>query len=128
MEVRPCCDRKRIRGPNNAGEMVCPVHCSKCGHERKYETYLGFCNACHAGGACSDRKKSFYIDNEAETTVFVSVLMPFHDGSGVATVLGVHSTKEKAEAHCYRAVKALGYDQPTAIFEQNLDKGCDNVF
>lgn len=43
-----CCDRPKTRGPNISGQMVCPVHCSQCGHDRnKYEDYLGFCSACY---------------------------------------------------------------------------------
>ncbi len=57
--------------------------------------------------------------------VFVATLMPFHDGSGTVRVIGVHSTKEMAEAHLYRGLRALGYDQPTEIFEVTLDRGCD---
>ncbi len=60
-----------------------------------------------------------------KSKLFVAVLMPFHDGSGEAQLLGVYSTKEKAEANCYRALKTLGYDQPTKIFETVLNEGCN---
>ncbi len=57
--------------------------------------------------------------------VFVATLMPFHDGSGTVRVVGVYSIKERAEAHLFRALRALGYDQPTEIFEIVLDRECD---
>ncbi len=58
-----------------------------------------------------------------ETVLFVAALLPFHDGSGSFSVLGIYSIKEKAEAQCYRALRALGYDQPTGIFVCVLDQG-----
>lgn len=56
-----------------------------------------------------------------EIKVFVAMLLPFHDGSGLASILGVYSNREKAESNCYRAMRNLGYDQPTSIFESVLD-------
>ncbi len=35
------------------GKMVCPIHCSKCGHNRKFEDYLDFCRVCHVGDPCN---------------------------------------------------------------------------
>ncbi len=46
-----------------------------------------------------------------EIKVFVAMLLPFHDGSGLASVLGVYSNREKAESSCYRAMRNLGYLQ-----------------
>jgi hypothetical protein len=51
-----CCDRPKTRGPNTHGQMVCPVHCSKCGHDRKHEDYLDYCTECRPGDPCSARK------------------------------------------------------------------------
>ncbi len=65
---------------------------------------------------------------ENETKLFVSLLLPFHDGSGVPEVLGVYSNREKAEARCYREVCNLGYDQPTAIVESILDNDEENPY
>ncbi len=48
-----CCNAEKTRGPNNKGKMVCPIHCSKCEHDRKFETYLGFCSTCGVGDSCS---------------------------------------------------------------------------
>ncbi len=48
-----CCNTEKTRGPNDEGKMVCPIHCSKCGHDRKFETYLGFCSTCGVGDPCS---------------------------------------------------------------------------
>ncbi len=56
-----------------------------------------------------------------EKKLFVAMLLPFFDGSGSVEVLGAYSTKEKAEARCYRKTQELGYDQPTSIFELTLD-------
>lgn len=53
-----CCDRPKTRGPNVYDEMVCPVHCSKCGHDRKYEDYLDFCLLCEHGGPCASTNAS----------------------------------------------------------------------
>ncbi len=51
-EIDTCCDADKTRGPNTSGEMVCPIHCSKCGHERRYEDYLDFCELCDEGDPC----------------------------------------------------------------------------
>ncbi len=51
-EAPPCCDVEKTRGPNVSGEMVCPIHCSKCGHERKFEDYFDFCSECQFGDPC----------------------------------------------------------------------------
>ncbi len=95
--------------------------CSRCGHERRAEDYLGFCSECGEDGPCAANKEGEIPSNN----LFVAMLMPFHDGSGEAQLLGVYSTKEKAEANCYRALKTLGYDQPTEIFETVLNEGCN---
>lgn len=55
--------------------------------------------------------------------LFVAMLLPFSDGSGDAVVLGVFSTRDAAEARCWRALRRLGYDQPTAVVERPLDYG-----
>ncbi len=68
----------------------------------------------------SDRK-----DKGQRMKVFVATLMPFHDGSGIVRVIGVYSVKKRAEAHLFRALKALGFDQPTEIFEVILDRECN---
>ncbi len=47
-----CCDREKTRGPNVSGKMVCPIHCSKCSHERKFEDYFDFCSECQFGDPC----------------------------------------------------------------------------
>lgn len=48
-----CCNLPKTRGPNTVGEMVCPVHCSKCGHDRKEENHIDICVACVVeGGPC----------------------------------------------------------------------------
>lgn len=47
------CGLAKTRGPNTSGEMVCPVHCSKCGHDRKFEDYLDFCSECKQTEPCS---------------------------------------------------------------------------
>lgn len=46
------CKRAKTRGPNTEGKMVCPVHCSRCGHDRNKEDYLDFCNECTPGEPC----------------------------------------------------------------------------
>ena len=51
-ELMDCCDRPRTRRNTN-GQMVCPVHCSKCGHDRKHEDYLDYCTKCRPGDPCS---------------------------------------------------------------------------
>lgn len=50
-----CCDAPKTRGPNTSGEMTCPIHCSKCGHDRKYEDYLDFCFMCKKGDPCGGK-------------------------------------------------------------------------
>lgn len=60
---------------------------------------------------------------EAGTDLFVAMLLPFADGSGSPVVLGVYSSREGAEARCWRAIKRLGYEQPTAVIERPLDFG-----
>lgn len=55
-------------------------------------------------------------------TVFVAILLPNHDGSGNAKVLGAYSVKWKAEGRCYRELKSLGYDQPTDVVECQIDQ------
>ncbi len=57
---------------------------------------------------------------ENEPKLFVSLLLPFYDGSGVPEVLGVYSTREKAEARCYREGCKLGYNQPMFIVESSF--------
>lgn len=49
------------------------------------------------------------------TTVYVSLLLPNHDGSGKTEVLGVYDDQSRAESRCYRELMNLGYDQPTAV-------------
>jgi hypothetical protein len=51
-DTRMCCNLNKTRGPNTDGKMVCPVHCSKCGHKRKYEGSYNFCSLCRAGDPC----------------------------------------------------------------------------
>lgn len=51
--TRNCCDTEKTRGPNTEGKLVCPIHCSKCGHARQYEDYYDFCSECRAGDPCS---------------------------------------------------------------------------
>lgn len=46
------CGLVKTRGPNTAGEMVCPIHCSKCGHDRKFEDHLDYCSECGTGDPC----------------------------------------------------------------------------
>ncbi len=58
MGTTPCCDREKTRGPNVLGDMVCPSHCSRCGHERRAEDYLGFCSECQEGEPCANNKRS----------------------------------------------------------------------
>ncbi len=116
-----CCDREKTREETSGTSIFGPSHCSRCGHERRAEDYLGFCSECGEDGPCSANKRAEIPSN----TLFVAMLMPFHDGSGEAQLLGVYSTKEKAEANCYRALKTLGYDQPTKIFESVLNEGCN---
>jgi hypothetical protein len=55
-EATSCCDLPKTRGPNTNGQMVCPVHCSKCGHDRTREDYLDFCSACRPGDPCRPRR------------------------------------------------------------------------
>lgn len=55
--------------------------------------------------------------------LYVAMLLPNCDGSGTAIVLGVYSTRDGAEARCWRALQSLGYDQPTAVVERSLDLG-----
>lgn len=55
------------------------------------------------------------------TDLFVALLLPFSDGSGEPVVLGIYTNKERAEARCYRAIRRIGYDQPTAIIERPLN-------
>ncbi len=101
--------------------MFSPSQCSGCGHQRRAEDALGFCSKCGEHGPCAAKRENGVPSNN----LFAAVLMPFHDGSGTAELLGVYTTKEKAEARCYRALKTLGYDQPTEIFESVLDEGCN---
>jgi hypothetical protein len=49
---RQCCNLNKTRGPNTDGKMVCPIHCSKCGHNRKYEGSYDFCSLCRIGDPC----------------------------------------------------------------------------
>ncbi len=60
--------------------------------------------------------------DETKTTTFVSMLMPFYDQSGIPKVLGIYSTKEKAQARCWREIQKLGYDQPTEVIECTIDE------
>lgn len=55
--------------------------------------------------------------------LYVSVLLPFLDGSGKTQLLGVYSNRAEAEARCYRKLMQLGYEQPTAVIDcfLNLD-------
>lgn len=55
--------------------------------------------------------------------LFVAMLMPNHEGSGEAKVLGVYTDKKHAESRCYRELNKLGYNQPTEVVEctQNVD-------
>ena len=53
-EKKSCCNGSKVRGPNNEGQMVCPFHCSKCGHGREFEDYLGFCAKCKPGEPCAN--------------------------------------------------------------------------
>lgn len=50
-------------------------------------------------------------------TLYVAILLPFHDGSGKARILGVYDVVWKAEARCRRELVKLGYDQPTDVVE-----------
>ncbi len=47
-----CCGAEKTRGPNVYGFLTCPIHCSKCGHDRKYEDHLDFCWECKITGPC----------------------------------------------------------------------------
>ncbi len=53
-DTRMCCNLNKTRGPNTDGKMVCPVHCSKCGHERIYEDYCDFCSRCLVDDPCGN--------------------------------------------------------------------------
>lgn len=54
-------------------------------------------------------------------TVYVALLLPYSDGSGDVSVLGVYSTRVDAEARCWRTLKRLGYEEPTEVVETLLD-------
>lgn len=55
------------------------------------------------------------------TMVYVALLLPFTDGSGETEVLGVYSTRDGAQARCWRALQALGYEQPTDVVACAID-------
>jgi hypothetical protein len=50
------CNEPMTRTGSLSGQMVCEVHCSKCGHDRVFEDYLDFCSICDRdGGPCAHR-------------------------------------------------------------------------
>ncbi len=53
-DTRECCETEKTRGPNTDGKMVCPIHCSKCGHSRIYEDYCDFCSKCLVDDPCGN--------------------------------------------------------------------------
>lgn len=63
-----CCDLPKTR-VNKDLEMVCPVHCSKCGHDRKYEDHLDFCSLCYPDGPCVMKESVPQIRTEETITV-----------------------------------------------------------
>lgn len=73
-----------------------------------------------------DMRAHMILPPPPKLTVHVAMLQPFHDGSGgSAKVLGVYGQKFRAEARCYRELKALGYDQPTDVVALILDADYD---
>lgn len=46
------CGRRKVNRHSTTGQLVCPVHCSKCGHDRRYEDHLDFCSQCGPDDAC----------------------------------------------------------------------------
>lgn len=55
--------------------------------------------------------------------LFVAMVLPHSDGSGSAIVLGVYTSRDAAEARCWRALQRYGYEVPTAVIERPLDMG-----
>jgi len=50
----PVCGETTTRTGSTTGRLVCEVHCSKCGHDRKFEDHLDFCSICERdNGPCS---------------------------------------------------------------------------
>lgn len=53
--------------------------------------------------------------------VWIAVALPHTDGSGQTLVLGAYSTRDGAQARCWRHIKDIGYEVPTDVYARVVD-------